>query len=67
MDLIDEEENIDRMLGDTGNFWSAEVVRNEDIYDRQEVMGLEDEKIELIYQCAHLEHDIDFLRRLDKL
>ena len=34
LDLIDEEENIDRMLGDTGNFWNAEVMRNEDIYDR---------------------------------
>ena len=48
LDLIDEEENIDRMLEETGNFWSAEVVQNEENYDRQDVLGLEDEKLELI-------------------
>ena len=52
LDLINEGENIGRMLGETGNFWSAEVVQNEANYDRQDVMGLEDEKLELIHQCA---------------
>ena len=34
LDLIDEEENIDRMLGETGNFWSADVLQSEENYDR---------------------------------
>jgi len=55
------------MLRDTGNFWTTEVVRNEENYDKQEVMGLEEERISLISQCAKLEHDIKFLRRMDKL
>ena len=31
------------------------------------MIGLEDEKIELIAQCAKLEHDIDFMKRLEKV
>ena len=34
LDLIDEEENIDEMLKGTHNFWTKEVERNEDNYDR---------------------------------
>ena len=48
LDLIDEEENIDELLRDTGNFWSAELVRNEENYNKQELMSLEEERISLI-------------------
>ena len=67
LDLIDEEENIDEFLKGTQNFWIKDVQQNEDNYDRQEMIGLEDEKIELIAQCAKLEHDIDFMKRLQKV
>ena len=45
--MIDEEENIDRLLKDTGNSWSADVFKNEANFDGREVMGLEEEKLEL--------------------
>ena len=48
LDLIDEEENIDELLKGTHNFWSKDEERNEQNYDRQEVISLEQEKIELI-------------------
>ena len=49
------------MLKGTHNFWTKDVQRNEESYDRQEVRGLEDEKRDLIAQCAQLEHEIAFL------
>lgn len=52
LDLIDEEERIDEMLQGTHNFWTKDVERHEETYDRQELMGLEDEKLDLIAQCA---------------
>ena len=69
MDLIDEEEqNIDEMLmKGTQNFWIQDVQRNEENYERQEVIGLEQEKLELMATCAKLEHDIAFMKRLDKV
>ena len=36
------------MLQDTHNFWTKDLARNEDNYERQEVISLEDERIELI-------------------
>ena len=45
MDLIDEEENIDELLKGTRNFWNRDEERNEDTYDRQEVVALEQEKM----------------------
>lgn len=55
------------MLRATGNIWSTEFVRNEENYNKQEVMGMEEERINLIAKCARLEHDIEFLKRLDKV
>ena len=66
LDLIEEEEKIDEMLSGTHNFWTRDVERNEKNYEKQEVMGLEQTRIELISQCAKLEHEIEFLNKLDK-
>ena len=51
----------------TQNFWIKDVQRNEENYERQEVIGLEQEKLELMATCAKLEHDIAFMKRLDKV
>ncbi len=48
LDFIDEEEKIDEIFKGTHNFWSKDVARNEDNYERQEVISLEDERIDLI-------------------
>lgn len=34
LDFIDEEEKIDEMFKDTHNFWSQDMARNEDNYER---------------------------------
>lgn len=67
LDLIDEEENIDEMLNGTQNQWIKDVQRNEGKYDRQEVISLEQEKVDLMAQCAKLEHDISFMNNLQKV
>ena len=65
--MIEEEEKIDELLQETHNIWSKDVERSEQTYDRQELIALEDEKFDLITQCAQLEHDVEFLKRLNKL
>lgn len=67
LDLIDEEENIDEMLNGSRNHWYKDEERNEDTYDRQEVLSLEQERLDLISQCAKMEHEIAFMKRLGTL
>lgn len=65
LDLINEEETIDEIqLNGTQNFWIKDVQKNEENYELQEIYSLEQEKLELLGQCAKLEHDITFMKLL---
>ena len=67
LDLIDEEENIDQMLNGTQNSWNKEEEIIDQTYDKQEVLSLEQERLDLMAQCAKMEHDIAFMKKLEKL
>ena len=67
LDLIDEEDYIDELLKGTRNFWNRDEEKIEKIYDRKDVIDLEQEKIQLIAQCTKLEQETDFLSKLYKL
>ena len=45
LDLIDEEDYIDELLKGTRNFWNRDEEKIEKIYDCQDVIDLEQEKI----------------------